>query len=244
MFTLPLLGCVQLAHQPGPEEVLVAPRFEPPAFDVMGHPVSRAEAEALLATEAGRAALAPDNGAVRIDEDLLRLGEEAFYEETFGNEVFLTDIAGAFEGPLSVTGIAAAIARLEGAGTTNLRVAMNSDAVIGGRRFSEGEPVDTGLDVPRGALQPLGMPVVVDGLHLRTGISCALCHSTVDPDSHEVVHGAPNIDLNAGMLLALASNTASYVSHTHLRELAQFATGSARPIAVSTGTTPAQIGSA
>jgi len=50
-----------------------------------------------------------------------------------------------------------------------------------------------------------------------------------------VVHGAPNIDLNAGMLLALASNTASYVSHTHLRDLAQFATGSARPIVTADG---------
>lgn len=127
---------VQLAEQPEPEDTLAAPRFEAPAFDVLGYPVSQAEADALLATEAGRAALDPDSGAVRVDKEKLRLGEEAFYKETFGNEVLVTDIAGAFDGPLSVTEIAAAIARLNGAGTTNLRVALDSDAVIDGRRFA------------------------------------------------------------------------------------------------------------
>jgi hypothetical protein len=58
-----------------------------PAFDVWGRGITAEEAEALLPTPAGRQMLSPGAGAVKIDEKLLRLGETAFYEETFGNEV-------------------------------------------------------------------------------------------------------------------------------------------------------------
>jgi hypothetical protein len=79
------------------------------------------------------------------------------------------------------------------------------------------------------------MPVVVTGVTLRTGVSCALCHSSVHPDTHEVIHGAPNVDLNAGMLLALASNTAAYLTHTHIRDLGRFATDPGRTVLTAAG---------
>src|SRR5690554_2684770 len=59
------------------------------AFDVLGRTVSRADADKLRQSDDGRRFLAPENGAVEITQDLLDLGRRAFYEETFGNEVFL-----------------------------------------------------------------------------------------------------------------------------------------------------------
>jgi hypothetical protein len=112
---------------------------------------------------------------------------------------------------------------------------LDSEALIGGRRLREGELIDTGLGVPRGALQPLGMSAIIEGATVRTGVSCGLCHSTVDPASLEVVHGAPNVDLNAGLLLALASNTASYLTHTHIRDVGRFATDPGRTVRTSEG---------
>ncbi|MBW4578229.1 MAG: hypothetical protein KME42_01475 [Tildeniella nuda ZEHNDER 1965/U140] len=46
----------------------------------------------MLQTEAGREQRSPDNGAVKLTDDLIRLEREAFYRETFGNEVLFTDI--------------------------------------------------------------------------------------------------------------------------------------------------------
>jgi len=68
------------------------------AFDVWGQAISHAEADQLSRTAEGHALLSPQNGAVAIDTAVLRLGREAFYGETFGNEVFLTDIMGLLDG--------------------------------------------------------------------------------------------------------------------------------------------------
>jgi hypothetical protein len=56
------------------------------AYDVWGRSVRADEAEAMLQTVEGRLLLSPANGAVRIDEETLRLGRKAFYTETFSNE--------------------------------------------------------------------------------------------------------------------------------------------------------------
>ena len=66
----------------------------------------------------------------------------------------------------------------------------------------------------RGSPMPLGIKVRLSDSGVQAGITCALCHSTVDIASGAVVHGAPNADLNAGLLLALASNSACYFTHT------------------------------
>jgi hypothetical protein len=96
---------------------------------------------------------------VAIDAALQQLGRTAFYVETFGNEVFLTDVLGMLDGPLTAIQIAKAVVALGGAGTTNLRVALARTVTVGGKTFEKGTLIDTGLDVPQGAYVPLGMRI-------------------------------------------------------------------------------------
>ncbi len=86
-----------------------------------------------------------------------------------------------------------------------------------------------------GALFPLGMAISVSGFHIRVGITCAACHATVDPKTKKVVEGAPNQDLNAGLLLALATNSAAYFMHTDVNPLRDVARDGSRTVITSEG---------
>ncbi len=72
------------------------------SYDVLGKIVSKDEAGSLLRTDAGKELLSEKNGAVEIDNDLIKLGRKSFYTETFGNEVFLTDVTGILNGPMNI----------------------------------------------------------------------------------------------------------------------------------------------
>jgi Di-haem oxidoreductase, putative peroxidase len=187
--------------QPAPQEV--------GSYDVLGVAVSKADAKQLLQTEAGRVQLAPENGAVEITDDLIQLGRDAFYRETFGNEYFFTDVVGAIDGPLNLLTMGKAIAALGGQPTTDLQVRLDNDVTIGGRTFKAGEPISTGLDVPAGALIPLGMQTFKSGAKLRVGLTCALCHASIDPATGRILEGAPNADLDSGLLQAFGTNSAA-----------------------------------
>ncbi|WP_242038098.1 hypothetical protein [Tolypothrix sp. FACHB-123] len=52
------------------------------SYDVLGYVVSKEKAERWLETDKGRAALSPDRGAVKVTEELIDLGRDAFYQET------------------------------------------------------------------------------------------------------------------------------------------------------------------
>ena len=197
------------AYLPAKSKVLNPEAFErAPAYDLWGRRVAHEEAPNIDAKM-----LSPAAGAVRIDDATLALGREVFYQETYGNEVFLTDIMGLLDGPLPLWQYVKAILSLRGQATTNLRVAIAYDATIGGRAFKQGELIDTGLDVPAGVLLPLGMKIKFEDWRFKAGLTCAACHSTVDAASGKVIHGAVNADLNAGLLMALASNSAAYFPH-------------------------------
>ena len=207
---------VRFSHAPMPNDgELLNPERYPlrTAYDVLGRRVGQEEAQRLNATPEGRAALSAANGAVAIDDALIRRGREAFYRETFGNEVFLSDVMGMLDGGLTPYEVARAILLLGGGGTTNLKVRMARDVTVGDRVWKTGELVPTGLDVARGSAFILGIRTFYDRGRLRMGITCALCHAAVDPASGKVVEGAPNTDLNAGLLMALASNTTAYFMH-------------------------------
>ncbi|WP_232627761.1 cytochrome C oxidase Cbb3 [Methylobacterium sp. Leaf118] len=186
------------------------------AYDLLGRRVSAEEAEGMKASPEGRAALSPERGAIAIDAALVERGREAFYRETFGNEVFLTDVMGMLDGGLSPFEVARAVAALGGEGTGNLKVRMARDMTVGDRVWRKGDEVPTGLDVARGSRFILGIRTFYDRGHLRMGITCALCHAAVDPASGKVVEGAPNADLNAGLLMALSKNASAYFMHGSL----------------------------
>ncbi|HEY3667740.1 MAG TPA: hypothetical protein VGL19_17175, partial [Polyangiaceae bacterium] len=128
-----------------------------PAYDLWGTPVSLAQARALQSSSPPGSDPLRGGGAVRIDDATIALGRTAFYRETFGNEVFLSDVLGLIDGPMGLLQYGKALALLRGRGTTNLRVEIGRDSTVGGRKFRRGELIDTGLDVPRGSIAPLGL---------------------------------------------------------------------------------------
>jgi hypothetical protein len=170
-----------------------------------------------LKTETGRASLAPEQGAVALTEDLIALGRDAFYRETFGNEYFFTDVLGAINGPINLVSVSRAILALKGKPTTNLQIPLSQTVTVGGRQFQAGTLLNTGLDVPAGSLIPLGMQVHKQGAAVRVGLTCALCHASVDPDSGLILEGAPNNDLNTGLLQAFGTNSTAMFRQTGLK---------------------------
>ncbi len=194
------------------------------SYDILGKTVGRDEAARLLASKDGKRQLAPENGAVAITQDLVNLGRRAFYEETYSNEIFLTQVVGILDGPVNPWTLMRATLSLGGEATTNLQIPIDREITVGGHRFREGTWINTGLDVPKGSLTPLGMRIFVKRGRLQVGMTCAACHATVDPRTGLILEGAPNSDLNAGLLLAFASNSAAFFRQTSVNPL-QFPPG-------------------
>ena len=63
--------------------------------------INKDRATHLLQTDEGQTQLSPENRAVAVSEDLLKLGRKAFYSETFRNEVFQKDAVGALDSPIN-----------------------------------------------------------------------------------------------------------------------------------------------
>lgn len=195
-----------LLTQPAPQEI--------GSYDVLGYAIDKDEAANLLQTEEGREQLSPQNGAVAVTEKLLKRGRDAFYSETFGDEIFQTEVVGALDGPINLVTMSKAIAQLRGRHTNNLQIPLDEDATIGGRTFKAGTFLNTGLDVPARSLLPLGMRASIAKGKAQVGITCALCHATVDSRSGRVLEGAPNNDVNTGLILAFATNSAALFRQT------------------------------
>lgn len=206
-------------------------------YDVMGRAVSPDEATALLRTDAGRKLLSPAGGAVRLGDGLDALGREVFYGETWENEIFLSDVLGLLEGGLSPLGFATAIFELGGRGTSNLQVKVARDTRIGDRTWRAGETVATGLSVRPGDYVPLGVRVIYDGGRMKVGVTCALCHAAYDPASGKVVEGAPNTELNLGLILALSANPAALFGSSGVAALEPYQTRPENIVRLSNGVT-------
>ncbi|WP_078430338.1 electron transport protein [Alkalihalobacterium alkalinitrilicum] len=206
-------------------------------IDMWGVTIQQKDRNGIGQTIQGQQTLSAENGAVHVDEPFVELGRELFYEETFGNEVFLTDILGMLDGPLTVSNIMKAIFELRGGHTNNLQVELAYDITLGDRTYNKGEKIDTGFDVPKGAIAPLGMPITFSDGRLKAGVSCAACHATVDRDTGLVIEGAPNLNFNGGLLIALASNSAAYFTNTAVDEekLRNFITENSQTIVTKDG---------
>lgn len=184
------------------------------SYDVLGYVVNPEAADQLLETEEGRELLSPDQGAVAITEELIDLGREAFYTETFGNDVLFTDIVGVIDGPIGIGKLTKAILALKGEPTSNLQVSLDEDVTVGDRTFKAGSVINTGIDVPQGSILPLGLTTHLDQGKLRVGITCALCHATVNEKTGRIIEGATNTNINLGVLLAMATNSAALFRQT------------------------------
>jgi mono/diheme cytochrome c family protein len=165
----------------------------------------------------------------------IELGRKLFYEETFGNEVFFSDILGMFNGPLTLGNIGKAILKLNGEGTNNLQVEAYEDFSAGDINIKKGELFDTGLDVAKGAKTPVGFKVVFDEGRLKAGVSCAACHATVDSKG-KIMEGVPNTDLQIGLSLAMGTNTAAYFTHTELEDIKRYISQHSMEVDTSDGT--------
>jgi len=126
-------------------------------------------------------------------------------------------VLGVLDGPLDAWAVARAVLALRGRPTANLRVRLRGDARLGDRVLPAGTVVDTGLDVPPGTLVPLGLRVGFARGRVRAGVTCALCHAAVEPTTGRILEGAPNADLETGLVLALASNSAAIFRATGVR---------------------------
>lgn len=167
--------------------------------------------------------------------ETLELGKKMFYEETFGNEVFFTDIMGLFDGPITIPNMVKVIVKLGGKGTENLQVELAESFTVGDQTFQKGELFDTGLDVPKGAFSPLGVKVKFADGRLKAGLSCALCHATVDRDTGMILQGISNSNLNMGLLLAMGTNTSAYFTHSEIKSLEDYLSDSGGKIKDSNG---------
>jgi hypothetical protein len=197
-----------LVTQAAPQEV--------GSYDVLGYAINQQQATRLLDTEEGRKQLSPENGAFAVTNETLKLGRDAFYSETFGNEIFQTDVVGALNGPINIITVGQAIVKLGGKHTTNLQIPVNEDVTVGDRTFKAGTLLNTGLDVPANSFVPLGMRASFTKGKLRFGITCALCHATIDNKTGKILEGAPNNDVNTGLVLAFATNSAAMFRQTDI----------------------------
>jgi hypothetical protein len=221
----------------GPENVPAKDRMVG-GYDVLGTWIPPDRARELLQTDSGRQQLSPAAGAVEVTPAMIDAGRKEFYEQTFDNEHFLTDVLGALDGPINLKTLTAAIADLKGQFTTDLVVKCDRDATIGGRRFVKGELLHTGLDVQAGAAQPLGIVIRLHDGRPMVGVTCAACHATLDSKTGKVIEGAPNNDLQAGLVLALASNSAAMFRNSGTNPQSMPKTGSQYKDGTSTARLP------
>lgn len=233
-------GILQLVHFdygyiPAEDKIVAYESNKRNSYDLWGEHITDDQAKELRKTEEGRQKLSAKNGAIEIDEDLLELGRKTFYEETFGNEYFFTDVLGVLDGPITFGNITKAILALKGEGTSNLRVELAKDITLGDKTFKKGEKMDTGIDVAKGSLIPIGMPISVEDGRVRVGVSCAACHATVDPDTKKIIEGAPNQDFDVGLLLAMGTNSTAFFTHTDVQNIRQYMAETTRTVTNTEG---------
>lgn len=144
-------------------------------------------------------------GSARLDPVLVARGREIFRHDTYGNETFWTDTLRIHE----------VIARAVSPRTA-LAVGLKVDLERLPPDIRRGIAAGTvNLDDPATTVALLGLDAVVglrarvEGTRLvRVGVTCALCHSTVDnafaPGIGRRLDGWPNRDLDPGRIIALS----------------------------------------
>ncbi|MCK6486351.1 MAG: hypothetical protein HUU22_08570 [Phycisphaerae bacterium] len=175
-------------------------------------------------------------GLVYIDDALLQRGRDEFFAQVLGDPFTLGSLinfANAFgkdaiqagldsfdpakdpDGHVSfLRDLFTTIALRPKLPTTNLWTIISRDLRIGSKVWPAGSIIETGADVAAGELIPVGFE--------GGTVSCSLCHASVDPISGRMVPGAPNVDLNIGLFVALSSNTSAVFLRLNHREFDPF----------------------
>jgi mono/diheme cytochrome c family protein len=176
---------------------------------------SRAQQDSLLESKSQKAK-AFDRQVNANMEEMMEAGRETFRNDTFGDEAFWGDLLQLHKA------IAGAALGGVGAGVspkTALAVGLKVDSdALPNRLIKDLEKGRVNLDDPATTLALLKLNAVVgvkgffnpDGGLRSVGISCAVCHSTVDdslaPGIGKRLDGWANRDLNVGAVVGLAPN--------------------------------------
>jgi len=162
-------------------------------------------AAALLLTVGG-CGLGGSSGPAELDPALVGKGKTVFRYDTYGDETFWTDTLRMHE--VIAGGVSPRTALSVG-----LKVDMDTlpqpvrDAIAGGQ-VNLDDPATTVTLLKLGAVVGLVGQVDASNHLTRVGITCALCHSTVDnsfaPGIGHRLDGWPNRDLNVGAIIALS----------------------------------------
>lgn len=141
-----------------------------------------------------------ENGRRPLDPGLVAEGRQIFRHDTFGDETYWTDTLRLNEAVQQI------------APTTALAVGLKVDAeavpaeVLAGADLND--PATTAALLSLNAVVGVRAQVDEAGTIVRIGITCALCHSTVDNSVMAGVgkrlDGWPNRDLNVGAIVALS----------------------------------------
>ncbi len=203
-----------------------APRQPVGDYDYFGN-VLNPEQAAHIVSEKGfdplNATSYQEIGAVQVTPQLIEKGQQIFLNRGIGDSA-----TGRILGGLGTSlgpELAEAIQKLQGQPTTNLQITLLKDLTLGSRTFPKGSTISTGLDVAKGGSGPIGF---------QNGLTCAACHVTLDAKGTPV-EGAPNTDLNLGLLIASASNSSGAFARLNINPLDPQYQGNGKQIIDSKG---------
>jgi cytochrome c553 len=179
---------------------------------------SVAAAAALSASDVGRSLLFGNDQAISdASKRLLERGRDVFRFETFGDAVWWTDtlqlhkaIEGADHGGIG-PGVSPATALAVGLKVDIDAIPKNVRNAIARGAVDLNDPAVTLALLKLDAVVGVKASLTDDGNSIRSlGITCALCHSTVDdsfaPGIGHRLDGWANRDLNVGLIVSLAPN--------------------------------------
>jgi hypothetical protein len=161
----------------------------------------------------------PGQGCAKALNELFEQGKQVFRFDTFGDEDFWggqLQLHKAIEGA-ALGGVGPGVSPTTALTAAGLKVDVDA---LPGKLVSELKQGKVDLDSPATTLALLKLNAVVGvkgffdngGSLSSIGITCALCHSTVDdsfaPGIGKRLDGWPNQDLNTGLIVSLAPNLA------------------------------------
>ncbi len=167
-------------------------------------------------------------GAVQITPELIKQGEDIFFNRKIGDTFGLQRVFGFGLGLVRILPeLSVAVAQLHGQSTNNLQITLLKNITLGSQTFLKGTVINTGLKVEKGALFPVG--ITQNG-----NITCAVCHTVLSNEGKRLV-GVPNSIIATPLLVALAPNSSAAFTRLKLNPLDPQFQGNGKTIIDSEG---------